>query len=174
MTRIYNFEILTICTIRESRLHLHSPHTNLHRFIFKKSVIPEVSPKQYRRIVVLLSGDEPWRFVALFLCFFAEVAQQVERRTENPSVGGSIPPLGKPSSSIGQDTRLSILRAEFNSPWGRNRGLSANWSGHGPFKAVARVRAPLVLCAGWRAVKAVRLWISSERFAGSNPVLHLF
>ena len=39
-------------------------------------------------------GFEPHPDRQLFLCRYASVAQSVEQRTENPRVGGSIPPGG--------------------------------------------------------------------------------
>jgi hypothetical protein len=42
----------------------------------------------------------------------AQVAQLVEQRTENPRVGGSIPPLGTISSEFEPQTQVSGLRLQ--------------------------------------------------------------
>ena len=59
----------------------------------------------------------------------AQVAQLVEQRTENPRVGGSIPPLGT-SSFLGQGaTELSILVGGLVSAYCGTVDASSNTAG---------------------------------------------
>ena len=55
-----------------------------------------------------MTADKPTVLIAAVqLNVFAQIAQSVEQRTENPCVGGSIPPLGTISSD-----RLATLAVE--------------------------------------------------------------
>ncbi len=63
---------------------------------------------------IILDGIHPKRFNTRLsaLAKKAQVAQSVEQRTENPRVGGSIPPLG--TISLMMLTRLAHTPAHVN------------------------------------------------------------
>ena len=50
--------------------------------------------ERFKELVLKTSDSEMDRGFKSFLRYFAQIAQSVEQRTENPRVGGSIPPLG--------------------------------------------------------------------------------